>query len=194
MALTANLSLALPHQGIEPRVFGLKVWRSTTELCPPVIYKKVPVVRWPHKTWSWWRKLTSVTMTLAGGPIEVMMCSGVCIPMSPICTGPAIIMGGPHPFTAAPGGGPWTRKCYTEFTLSRQDGSFVTLPPEMSRIAAWSLLGYSQISQRGCHTIDFGFSNEISFSSLFYIRKYTSYTHRKFISVISKCLKQATLQ
>ena len=34
---------------------------------------------------------------------------------------------------------------------------------------------------------------EISFSSLFYIRKYTSYMHRKFISVISKCLKQATL-
>ena len=48
---------------------------------------------------------TSVTMTFAGGPMEVMTCSGVCIPMSPICPGPAIIMG-VHPFTAPPGGGP----------------------------------------------------------------------------------------
>ena len=34
--------------------------------------------------------------------------------------------------------------------------------------------------------------NRISLSNLFYTRKYTSYTYKKFISDISKCLKQAT--
>ena len=29
-----DLFLTLPHQGIEPRVFGLEAWRSTTYLCP----------------------------------------------------------------------------------------------------------------------------------------------------------------
>ena len=42
--------------------------------------------------------------------------------------------------------------------------------------------------------IDFGFSTK-SVSPVFYTsEKYTCYTHNKFISVLSKCLKQATLQ
>ena len=47
---------------------------------------------------------------------------------------------------------------------------------------------------KGVPYIDFGFSTK-SVSPVFSTsEKYTCYTQRKFISVISKCLKQATLQ
>ena len=50
------------------------------------------------------------------------------------------------------------------------------------------------LSQRGVPCIDLGFSTK-SVSTVFSTsEKYTCYTHRKFISVISKCLKQATLR
>ena len=71
----------------------------------------------------------------------------------------------------------------------------VTLPPEMSRIAARSLFGYSYLlSQRGCHVSTLAFQPE-SVSPVFSTSENcTCYTHTKFIiSVISMCLKQATL-
>ena len=50
------------------------------------------------------------------------------------------------------------------------------------------------ISQRGCHTIEFGFSTKSVSPVVSTSEKYTSYTHKECISVISKCLKQTTLQ
>ena len=47
---------------------------------------------------------------------------------------------------------------------------------------------------KGVPYIDFGFSTKSVFSVFSTIEKYTCYTRKKFISVISKCLKQATLQ
>ena len=76
----------------------------------------------------------------------------------------------------------------------------VTLPPEMSRIATRSLFGYSHFPKGGGGGAMYRFwrlFKKISFSSLFYIRKNTIVTHthtQKLISVISKCLKQATLR
>ena len=53
--------------------------------------------------------------------------------------------------------------------LSKQV-TYVTLPPKMSWIATWSLLGYSQFPKGGA-IYRFWLFNEISFSNLFYIRK-----------------------
>ena len=75
-----------------------------------------------------------------------------------------------------------------------RDGSdylFVTLLPEMSHIATSSLLGYtySHCAKRGA-MYQFWLFNGIQC----FFSTYTSYTHKKFISVISMCFKQATLQ
>ena len=71
----------------------------------------------------------------------------------------------------------------------------VTLPPEMSRIATRSLLRYSQwISQRGCHVSILAFQRNQFSPGFSTSEKYTCYTHKTFIGVISMCLKQATLQ
>ena len=72
----------------------------------------------------------------------------------------------------------------------------VTLPLEMSRIATRSFLWDTATFPNGGSIYRFWLFNETSFSSLLYIRKkYTWYTHTKqFISVVSQCLKQATLQ
>ena len=73
----------------------------------------------------------------------------------------------------------------------------VTLPPEMSHIATRSLFGYSHFPKGVLH-INYYISilafQQNQFLQSFLHEKNTVVTHRKFISVISMCLKQGTLQ
>ena len=56
-------------------------------------------------------------------------------------------------------------------TCTPQSKNYVTLPPEMSRIATPSLFWYSHFPKWGYHMYRFSLFNEITFSSLFSIRK-----------------------
>ena len=68
-------------------------------------------------------------------------------------------------------------------------GHFFTIDLDFENIF-W---GYSQFRKEGAILSIWAFQRN-QFLHFFYIRKYPSYTHTKFISVISKCLKQATLR
>ena len=68
-------------------------------------------------------------------------------------------------------------------------------PPARNESQCYSFTSWVQpLSHKGCHAYRFLIFNEISFSSFFYIKQYPCNTHKKFTSVISKSLKQATLQ
>ena len=79
------------------------------------------------------------------------------------------------------------------FFLSRHRNRWiiVTIPPEMSHIATRSLFGHSLFPKGGVLYLFWVSTNSVSpvFSTS---QRYTCYTNRKFIIVISKCLKRAT--
>ena len=70
---------------------------------------------------------------------------------------------------------------------------YVTLPPEMIRIATLSLLGYSPFPKGGAILSSLAFQQN-QFLQSFLHQKDIIHTQVVYKSVISKCLKEATLQ
>ena len=70
---------------------------------------------------------------------------------------------------------------------------YVTLPPEMSHIATRSLFGYNTFFPKGVPYVSILAFRRNQFLQSFLHQKIPFLHTYKFISVMSKCLKQATL-
>ena len=70
----------------------------------------------------------------------------------------------------------WTSMVQANVGVSVWITMYVTLPPEMSRIATRSRFGYSHFPKRGCHTIHVCFSTE-SVHPVFSSSENTFFTH-----------------
>ena len=79
---------------------------------------------------------------------------------------------------------------------------FVTLPPEMSQIATWSLYGYSQFRKGGAVLSILAFHRKRFLQSFLHHKMHFLHTRKVYkchyskqpFSKVYKCLKQATLQ